>query len=120
VPDRKPPKLVAGERETLLALLQYQRDSFVRKLDGLDDAAARKELVPSGTSLLWLTKHVTFAEQTWFVWRFAGRHDRRPDNSVQADDTLERATPGTPTSCGSCSTGLPVASRPRCATAARA
>jgi hypothetical protein len=37
VTDQKPPRLEGGERETLLALLQYQRDSLVRKVTGIDD-----------------------------------------------------------------------------------
>jgi Protein of unknown function (DUF664) len=45
VPDQKPPRLAAGELETLLALLQYQRDSLVRKVAGLDDAAALAHLL---------------------------------------------------------------------------
>jgi hypothetical protein len=35
--DHKPPRLVRGEAETLHALLQYQRESLVRKVDGVDE-----------------------------------------------------------------------------------
>ena len=54
VPDLKPPRVSAGERETLLALLQYQRDSLVRKVTGVDEGAAQQPVVGSGTTLLWL------------------------------------------------------------------
>jgi hypothetical protein len=64
VPDQKPPRLAAGELQTLRALLQYQRDSLVRKVAGLDDAAARRSPVGSGTSLLWLIKHAHLLEET--------------------------------------------------------
>lgn len=87
MPDRKPPRLAAGERETLLALFHYQRDSFVRKVEGVSDADARRTLVPSGTTLLWLTKHVAFAEQVWVVRRFAGE-PVQPDNTVRDGDTV--------------------------------
>jgi len=40
VPDLKPPRISAGERETLHVLLQYQRDSLVRKITGTGEAAA--------------------------------------------------------------------------------
>jgi hypothetical protein len=64
-------------------LLQYQRDSLVRKVAGLGDAAGRRSPVDSGTCLLWLIKHMASAEITWMLRRFAGR--RRP------------GTPATPT-----------------------
>jgi len=57
----------------LCALLQYERDSFISKVEGVDEEAARRAFVPSGTSLLWLTQHVAQAEQSWVIRRFAGR-----------------------------------------------
>ena len=51
--DQKPERFAAGERATLLAILQYQRESLVRKVADLDDRAARRQLVPSGTTLLF-------------------------------------------------------------------
>jgi len=71
--DRKPPRLATDERETVLSLLQFQRDSLVRKLDGLDDADARSSPVASGTSLAWIVAHLAVAEDTWAVQRFAGQ-----------------------------------------------
>jgi uncharacterized damage-inducible protein DinB len=91
VPDRKPPRLEGGERETLGALLQYQRDSLLRKVDGIDEGAARRPLVPSGTSLLWLVKHLRRAETVWVLHRFAGQDVEIPDDTVQRDDTLGAA-----------------------------
>jgi Protein of unknown function (DUF664) len=91
VADLKPPRLVAGERETVLALLQYQRESFVRKVDGVSDDAARQVLVPSGTNLLWLMKHMARAEMLWIVHRFAGHDLTGPDDTVQPGDTLAAA-----------------------------
>ena len=89
--DRKPPRLVAGERATLLALLQYQRESFVRKADGVGDDAARRAAVPSGTSLLWLVKHMARAERVWIGERFAGGDPAGADDTVRPDDTLAAA-----------------------------
>jgi Protein of unknown function (DUF664) len=45
VPDLKPPRVNAGERETLQALLQYQRDSLIRKITGAGEAAASRPVV---------------------------------------------------------------------------
>ena len=91
VPDQKPPRLVAGELETLHALLQYQRDSLVRKVAGLDDAAARRSPVDSGTNPLWLIKHMAGAEITWMLRRFAGQDVIVPDDTPQPGDTLDAA-----------------------------
>lgn len=70
--DQKPPWFQGDERETLHALLQFHRESIVRKVDGLDDATAASSPVASGTSLLWLVQHLSWAEQLWIVERFAG------------------------------------------------
>jgi len=70
--DQKPTRTAGDERVTLHALLQYCRDSFLRKLDGVDDATARRELLPTPTTLLWLTRHLSYAEDIWVTQRFAG------------------------------------------------
>jgi uncharacterized damage-inducible protein DinB len=94
VPDVKPPRLAGGEADTLRALLQYQRDSLVRKVAGLDDASARRSPVSSGTSLLWLVKHMARAEITWILRRFAGHDVVIPGDQPEPGDTLETVTAG--------------------------
>ena len=71
--DRKPPRDIGDDRTTLTSLLRYQRESVVGKLDGLSDDDARRSPVPTGTSLLWLVKHLTRAEALWVLHRFAGQ-----------------------------------------------
>jgi len=56
----------------LLALLQYHRDSVVRKVDGVDDEQATRRLVGSETTLLWLVTHLAHAEAIWVRVRFRG------------------------------------------------
>lgn len=90
--DQKPPRLTADERTTLYALWQYHRESLVRKLDGIDDAIARRPQVPSGTSLLWLVKHSAGAEMRWVLWGFA-----RSPPDVRADDITDADTIGSVT-----------------------
>ncbi|HEY0501754.1 MAG TPA: DinB family protein [Kutzneria sp.] len=85
--DLKPPRSAVGERETLLSLLQYQRDSLVRKVAQLPPEAERRRLVPSDTTLLWLVEHLAWAEILWVSHRFAGR----PLPSSTACDTLDEA-----------------------------
>jgi uncharacterized damage-inducible protein DinB len=91
VTDQKPPRLQGGERETLLVLLQYQRDSLVRKVMAIDEAAGRRRMVPSGTTLLWLMRHMATAEAMWILHRFAGEDVEVADDAVHPDDTLAGA-----------------------------
>lgn len=92
--DRKPPRLCASEPETLLSLLQFQRESLIRKVDGVEEVAARQSPVGSGTTLLWLLKHLAQAETRWVLVRFAGLNATLPDDTVQPDDTIASAIAG--------------------------
>jgi len=89
--DRKPPRLHGDERQTLRALLQYQRDSMVRKVGGVDEEQARQAPVESGTTLLWLIKHLSRAESLWVLHRFAGADVELPDDTVHPGDTVAEA-----------------------------
>ena len=46
------------QKEHLSRYLTRSRDDLVRKLDGLSEYDVRRPLVPSGTNLLGLVKHV--------------------------------------------------------------
>jgi uncharacterized damage-inducible protein DinB len=91
VVDRKPPRLAAGERETLVALLQYQRDSLCRKVQGLSDSDAQRTPVRSGISLLWLIRHMTAAESLWIMTRFRGKEQPAVDDGARFVDSLDDA-----------------------------
>ena len=88
MPDRKPPRLEGGELETLMVLLGYQRRSLVRKVADVDEDAARRSPVGSGTSLLWLVKHLALAESLWILHRFAGSNEPLPPGEVEPSDTV--------------------------------
>ena len=88
--DSGPPRLIADERETLLAFVAYLRERVIAKCAGLSDVDARRSAVGSGTSLLWLVKHVTAVEIFWLWHAFAGRdRDVIPDPELTVDDTVE-------------------------------
>lgn len=89
--DRKPPRLVDDERATVLALLQYQRESLSRKVEGVDEHAARISPVATGTNLLWLVQHLTHAETLWLAHRFAGEHISASGGAAHSDETLATA-----------------------------
>ena len=94
MPDQKPPRLYGDERATLTSLLQFQRESLVRKASGVDEAAARASPVGSGTTLLWLMKHMAAAECRWILERFAAIDDAVPSEVVTAGDSMEAAVAG--------------------------
>jgi hypothetical protein len=71
--DRVPPHELVDERSTLVAFLDYLRESVALKLEGLDLDDAAKPVVPSGTNLLELVQHLADVELYWFSFVFAGR-----------------------------------------------
>ncbi len=91
MPDTKPPRFEGDELETLLELLAFQRESLIRKVSGVGAADVRRAFVPSGTSLLWLLKHLTRAEANWVLRRFAGLDIELPEEAVTADDDVAPA-----------------------------
>jgi hypothetical protein len=88
VPDVRTPFLISAEKETLLAFLDYVREGVIRKATGLDEIEARRALVPSGTSLVGLVKHLTAVEASWFQYLFAGLDDLPPSGTLGDDDTV--------------------------------
>jgi len=92
VADLKPPRSLWSEAEALGALLQYQRESVLRKVEGLSDDQARTELVGSATTLLWLLKHLSRAERMWVLGRFGGGDPGPLDDSIGPEDTLAGLT----------------------------
>jgi uncharacterized damage-inducible protein DinB len=64
---RPEPPLVAGERESLDAWLDFHRDTLLRKCAGLTAGQLRQRSVPpSSLSLLGLVRHMTDVERWWF------------------------------------------------------
>jgi hypothetical protein len=61
--DQKPPQFADDERATVRRLLQYQRESFVRKVTGVDDADAARPLVATGTPSSTRRRHSTRARR---------------------------------------------------------
>jgi hypothetical protein len=59
--------------------LQEGRDALLWKLDGLSEYDTRRPLVPTGTNLLGLVKHLALAEQGYFGDTFGHPpHDKIP------------------------------------------
>ncbi|MEU3455173.1 DinB family protein [Micromonospora sp. NPDC006766] len=65
--ERIGPPLLAGERETLRAFLDYHRATLAMKCAGLTDEQLREQSSPPSTlSLLGLVRHMAEVERTWF------------------------------------------------------
>ena len=69
---RTVPLLRADELETALAFLGFQREAVLIKTDGLDDEQLRRVLVPTGTNLIGLIRHLTVSERYWFGYHLTG------------------------------------------------
>jgi uncharacterized damage-inducible protein DinB len=70
-----------AEKESLKVALDRHRDAILWKLEGVSDEDLRRSLVPSGSSLLGLVKHLAAVEYGWFCDTFG-----RPTEPLPFDD----------------------------------
>lgn len=82
-----------GEKENLVALLDRNRDAVLWKLEGLDEEQLRRAVLPSGTSLLGLVKHLGSVEQGWFCATFGRETEDLPDVATDPEADM-RPEPG--------------------------
>lgn len=83
-------------------LIDEYRAALHDSLDGLTENEARRQLVPSKTTLLGLVKHASFVEGVWFDQAITGRSDREiaiartVDGSftLRATDTIQSVQAG--------------------------
>ena len=85
------PNLNTPEMETLARYLDTYRDIIVFKAEGVDREAATKPMVPSGTSLLGIVKHMAYVERWWFQSIVGQRDVEYPwsDEDPDADWQIE-------------------------------
>ena len=79
---RTDPPNVAGEAETLLAFLDYHRDTLRMKTEGLDAAQLDQRLEPSTITLGGLLKHLSYVEDWWVNQVYADNPAPEPWASV--------------------------------------
>ncbi|MGI8775667.1 MAG: DinB family protein [Actinomycetota bacterium] len=80
---RQDPPLDVPELEMLRAFLDYHRATILQKIADVDEEDLRKQMVPSGTSLLGILKHLAHVERWWFRTVF---HDEELDYPWTDDD----------------------------------
>jgi Protein of unknown function (DUF664) len=85
----------AGESEALRTSLQRHRELMLWKIEGVDDDALRRPMVPSGTTLLGLIKHLACVEYLWFCITFGRETEPLPfaDDDSEDDDADSRIEP---------------------------
>ena len=89
MPQRVP--FTGEEKESLKVALDRHRDAILWKLEGLSDTDLRKVMLPSGTSLLGLVKHLAAVEYSWFCETFGRETESLPlvDEDPDADLRVE-------------------------------
>jgi uncharacterized damage-inducible protein DinB len=83
--ERRDPPLRAGEAETLLAFLDYHRDTLRMKVAGLDREQLGRTLHPSTMTLGGMVKHLTLVEENWFSHTLHGKPFGAPWDAVDWD-----------------------------------
>jgi hypothetical protein len=86
-----------AEKESLKVALDRHRDAVLWKLEGLGDEDLRRQMTPSGTSLLGLVKHLAAVEYGWFCDTFGREAEPLPfdeddpdaDLRIRPDETTE-------------------------------
>jgi len=72
-PTRVDPPMVAGEREMLVAYLDFHRETLALKCAGVTDGKQSEATVPpSDMTLHGLVRHLAGVEQWWLHMQFAG------------------------------------------------
>lgn len=79
---RPEPPLAAGEVDSLVGFLDYQRATLAWKCSGLDADGLRARLAPTTMTLGGLLKHLALVEASWFSRRLHGRDKGEPWVSV--------------------------------------
>lgn len=81
--------VTSAERETLISYLNAQREHILGILEGLDDDALRRSLLPTGWSCIALVQHLALdVERFWFQCVVEGDAEaaaKLPDNAWQVD-----------------------------------
>lgn len=85
--ERIEPAFIVDERTMLRQFLDYHRQTFLLKIEGLDRAQLGRTVASSTLTLAGLAKHLAFVEDIWMQERFLGLDKLEPWSSAPfADD----------------------------------
>jgi hypothetical protein len=80
---------VAGhEKEVLAGFLDHYRATILAICEGLSDQDLRRTVVPSGTTILGMIKHLAYVERGWFQETIAGDRVEFPFGADDPDADL--------------------------------
>jgi uncharacterized damage-inducible protein DinB len=82
---RTEPTSTGPELDLLSQYLDVQRETVLRKAEGLTAAQLAQPLPPSTLTLGGLLYHLALVEETWFEVRFAGLPERAPWAGIDWD-----------------------------------
>jgi uncharacterized damage-inducible protein DinB len=82
---RPEPPIAAGEIETLLGFLDYQRATLAWKCRGLDSAGLSAKVGASTMTLGGLLKHMALVESGWLSRSLHGHEREAPWNAIDWD-----------------------------------
>lgn len=80
----KPPSS-AGEAETVIGFLEFQRATFAWKCSGLDAEGLAVRVAASTMTLGGMLKHLALVEDSWFSEWLEGREPQAPWNTADWD-----------------------------------
>lgn len=73
---RSNPRRTGHERDLLSQYLDFQRNTVLRKTEGLDQEQMARTHPPSGLTLAGMLYHLALVEEAWMEVRFAGLPER--------------------------------------------
>ncbi|HEY0166532.1 MAG TPA: DinB family protein [Jatrophihabitans sp.] len=79
---RPEPPIAAGEADTLLGFLEFQRATLAWKCSGLDAAGLNARVAGFSMTLGGLLKHLAYVEEHWFSRSLHGQDPRLPWSAV--------------------------------------
>jgi len=82
---RPEPPIAAGEAETLIGFLEYQRATFAWKTAGLDATGLATTVAASSMTLGGMLKHLALVEDWWFSQWLRGNGPAPPWDTVDWD-----------------------------------
>lgn len=83
---RTDPQPATDERTTLAEFVEFHRATVLEKVAGLTHEQLNRTLLPSGTTMAGLLKHLALVEDSWFWERIADGGDLEPWSSAPFDE----------------------------------
>ena len=84
-----PDATTTSERESLEQYLDYQRETILRKTEGLTQEQLGQRIPTSALTLAGILYHLALVEEDWFEVKFLGQEDREDWQGIDWDTDPE-------------------------------